>query len=231
MPRGGPRAQPPNYSTDEPKRSSERQSRVARGQDKSPPPIIGLSAAVDLPESLAVVFVVAAEPESGLVTPSWRSIEPLVHAPERRPTRARRPSRCGRRRRPRARTRSCPAARACMWPRRFRSPRLRHDLGVGRLPSPSSRRACLTAARAGSCTRCRPHAVAPRREVSVEVGVEVAAERGRPGKLQPIRRLYACSFASGARDTAASVTSWLARWTTEPLKPSAIAEQAGQPAV
>ena len=51
------------------------------------------------------------------------------------------------------------------------------------------------------------------------------------GNVQPIRRLYACSFASGARDTAQSITSWLARWTTEPLKPSAIAEQAGQPAV
>src|SRR5713101_6953345 len=51
------------------------------------------------------------------------------------------------------------------------------------------------------------------------------------GKLQPIRRLYACSFASGARDTAQSVTSWLARWTTEPSKPSAIAEQDGHPAV
>src|SRR5216683_8033234 len=51
------------------------------------------------------------------------------------------------------------------------------------------------------------------------------------GKLQPIRRLYSCSFASGARDTAQSVTSWLARWTTEPSNPSAIAEQDGHPAV
>ena len=51
------------------------------------------------------------------------------------------------------------------------------------------------------------------------------------GNVQPIRRLYACSFASGARDTAQSITSWLARWTTKPLKPSAIAEQDGQPAV
>src|SRR5215469_13843576 len=51
------------------------------------------------------------------------------------------------------------------------------------------------------------------------------------GKLQPIRRLYPWIFASGARDTAESVTSWLARWTAEPLKPSAIAEQDGQPAV
>src|SRR5882672_7786752 len=44
------------------------------------------------------------------------------------------------------------------------------------------------------------------------------------GNVHPIRRLYACSFARGARDTAESVTSWLARWTTKPLKPSAIAE-------
>src|SRR5919108_6507649 len=51
------------------------------------------------------------------------------------------------------------------------------------------------------------------------------------GNVQPIRRLYACSFASGARDTAQSITSWLARCTTNPLKPSAIAEQDGQPAV
>src|SRR2546426_4838788 len=50
-------------------------------------------------------------------------------------------------------------------------------------------------------------------------------------RSHPIRRLYACSFASGARDTAISVTSWFARWTTEPLNPSAIAEHDGQPAV
>src|SRR5262245_20441886 len=51
------------------------------------------------------------------------------------------------------------------------------------------------------------------------------------GNVQPNRRLYACSFASGARDTAQSITSWLARCTAKPLKPSAIAEQDGQPAV
>jgi hypothetical protein len=51
------------------------------------------------------------------------------------------------------------------------------------------------------------------------------------GNVHPIRRLYACSFASGARDMAMSVTSWFARWTTEPSNPSAIAEQAGHPAV
>jgi hypothetical protein len=39
------------------------------------------------------------------------------------------------------------------------------------------------------------------------------------GNIHPIRRLYACSFARGARDTAESVTSWLARWTTEAVEP------------
>src|SRR5512147_96852 len=68
-------------------------------------------------------------------------------------------------------------------------------------------------------------------EPNVVVEVEVAADRGRPGKVQPIRRLYACSFVSGARETAQSIASWLARCTTNPLKPSAIAEQDGQPAV
>ncbi len=51
------------------------------------------------------------------------------------------------------------------------------------------------------------------------------------GNVHPIRRLYACSFASGARDTAESVTSWLARWTAKPSNPSAIVEQDGHPAV
>jgi hypothetical protein len=49
------------------------------------------------------------------------------------------------------------------------------------------------------------------------------------GNVHPIRRLYACSFASGARDTAQSMTSWFARWTAMPLNPSAIAEQDGHP--
>ena len=67
-------------------------------------------------------------------------------------------------------------------------------------------------------------------EPDAEVEVEVAAERGRPGKRPPHPPLYA-SFARGARDTAESVTSWLARWTTKPSNPSAIAEQDGHPAV
>src|SRR3954465_1127395 len=51
------------------------------------------------------------------------------------------------------------------------------------------------------------------------------------GKLQPMRCLYAWSFSSGARDAAQSITSWFARWIANPLKPSAIAEHEGQPAV
>ena len=51
------------------------------------------------------------------------------------------------------------------------------------------------------------------------------------GNVQPIRRLYAWSFARGARDTADSMTSWLARWTAKPSNPSAIVEQVAHPAV
>ncbi|AOU98293.1 hypothetical protein BI364_10265 [Acidihalobacter yilgarnensis] len=43
------------------------------------------------------------------------------------------------------------------------------------------------------------------------------------GKRQPIRRWYACSFTSGARDVPQSMTSYV----TNPLKPSAIAELCG----
>ncbi len=46
-----------------------------------------------------------------------------------------------------------------------------------------------------------------------------------------MRRLYAWMWASGARETAISVTSWFASWMTEPSKPSAIAEQEGHPAL
>src|SRR6266508_3923214 len=38
-------------------------------------------------------------------------------------------------------------------------------------------------------------------------------------------------LAIGACETAIIATSWFSRWTTKPLKPSAIAEHAGQPAV
>ena len=53
----------------------------------------------------------------------------------------------------------------------------------------------------------------------------------RQGNVQSIRRLYSRNFARGARDTAHSITLWLARCTATPLNPSAIAEQDGHPAV
>src|SRR5438067_5787819 len=51
------------------------------------------------------------------------------------------------------------------------------------------------------------------------------------GKLQPMRRLYACNFSSGACETQSMVTSRAFRWETIPLNPSAIDEQVVQPAL
>src|SRR5688500_17081797 len=51
------------------------------------------------------------------------------------------------------------------------------------------------------------------------------------GNVHPIRCLYPCSFSSGARDTAQSITSWLARCSWNPSKPSATAEHEVQPAL
>src|SRR5207244_590084 len=50
------------------------------------------------------------------------------------------------------------------------------------------------------------------------------------GKLQPIRRLYACRFSSRARETATKVTPRGGRWTAAPSTLSAVYEQPGQPA-
>ena len=66
---------------------------------------------------------------------------------------------------------------------------------------------------------------------ALKSGLKSPPSEDAQGNVHPIRRLYACSFASGARDTAESVTSWLARWTTKPLNPSAIVEQVAHPAV
>jgi hypothetical protein len=46
---------------------------------------------------------------------------------------------------------------------------------------------------------------------------------GRPRRARP-----STCVSSGAGDTAQNITSWLARWTAKPLRPTAIAEQAGQ---
>jgi len=50
------------------------------------------------------------------------------------------------------------------------------------------------------------------------------------GKLQPMRRLYACNFSSGACETKSMVTSRAFTCGTRPLTPSAIDELVGQPA-
>ena len=50
------------------------------------------------------------------------------------------------------------------------------------------------------------------------------------GKLQPIRRLYACNFSSEAWETKSMVTSRAFKCGTTPLMPSAIDEQVVQPA-
>ena len=47
------------------------------------------------------------------------------------------------------------------------------------------------------------------------------------GMLQPMRRLYACSLSSGARDTKSIVTSCAFRCGIRPLTPSAIDELTG----
>src|SRR5215831_2463552 len=65
---------------------------------------------------------------------------------------------------------------------------------------------------------------------TLKSGLKSLPDEDAQGNVQPIRRWYACSFASGARDAAQSITSWLARCTAMPLKPSAIDEQEGQPA-
>lgn len=66
---------------------------------------------------------------------------------------------------------------------------------------------------------------------TLKSGLKSLPNEDAHGNVQPIRRLNACSFCSGARETAQSITSWLARWMANPLKPSAIAEQDGEPAL
>ena len=51
-------------------------------------------------------------------------------------------------------------------------------------------------------------------ERHLEVVVDLAAGRRAHGKLRPHSSLYSCSAASKVRDTAQSITSSFARWTT-----------------
>jgi hypothetical protein len=65
----------------------------------------------------------------------------------------------------------------------------------------------------------------------LEVVVEVAVERRRPREAPAHPLLVRLQLRERSRDTAQSVRSRLARWTTKPSKPSAIDEQDGHPAV
>src|SRR6516164_2079120 len=174
--------------------------------------------------SALVVLVVAVPPDARLVAPLGGAVEPLVHAPK-----------------------AVQSARiggvgvvddavlehegAHTWP----FARVGGCVGSanGREPGDGLRDRCRIhrMAAAPVVVLDDPLALLRLGERDVEVEVEVAVERGRPGKRPPIRRLYACSFASGARDTAESVTSWFARCTVKPSNPSAIVEQDGHPAV
>lgn len=91
----------------------------------------------------------------------------------------------GRRGRPRVQTRLCPAARVCTWPRRF--PAWLQDDGslVATLRAPSC--PCDTASRCCS---------------SVNRTLKSLPNEKAQRKARSIRRLYACSFASGAREDA-----------------------------
>src|SRR5262245_30763818 len=90
--------------------------------------------------------------------------------------------------------------------------------------------------RPGQLAEVKLYSTFPARSSSSEYPTPKSSLKSLPndeahGKVHPIRRRYACSLASGARDTAHSITSWLARCTAKPLKPSAIAEQDEQPAL
>src|SRR6058998_264946 len=153
--------------------------------------------------SALVVLVVAAPPGARLVAPLGRAVEPLVHAPE-----AVQSARIGgigvvddavlERERAHAR----PLARV--------RGRVGSDSGRELGDRLRDRRRVHRVAAAPVVVFDAPLALLLLAEPDVEVEVEIAAERGRPGKRPPHRRLYGCSFARGARETAESVTSWLA---------------------
>ena len=86
--------------------------------------------------------------------------------------------------------------RSRKWPGRFRTPPPAGPL-VPESAWPPSECDC-----ADSCTRCSPRAA-----LAIETLVEVAAQRGCPGKRPPHPPLVRLQLASGARDTADSVTS------------------------
>ena len=164
------------------------------------------------------VLVVAAPPDARLVAPLRCTVEPLVHAPE-----AVQPSCIGgisvvddavlERERAHAR----PLAR------------VRGRVGSGHGGEIGDRLHdrrhvhCVPAAPVVVFDDCLALLLLGERDVEVEV--EVAAERGRPGKRPAHPALVGLERASGARDTAENVTSWFAQGgrrsrQTRPQSPS-----------
>ena len=130
----------------------------------------------------ALVSVVMPDPKILLVASLRRPVEPLIHRPRDRLARARRRNTCDRRPRPPTRTRSCPAARGCTG---------HIGAGHGRADTVALRRrprrhvvrlARLHRLLAPVVVLDAPLALLLLREVDVEVGVEVAAERRGPGE-------------------------------------------------
>src|SRR2546421_12036428 len=165
--------------------------------------------------SAFVVLVVAAHPDARLVAPFGGAVEPLVHAPE-----------------------SVQSARiggigvvddavlerehAHAGPLARVRGRVGSDSGRELGDRLRDRRRVHRVAAAPVVVFDAPLALLLLAEGDVEVKKSLLDEDAQ-GNAHPIRRSYACSFARGARDTAQSITSWLARCTTTPLKPSAIA--------
>src|SRR5437879_694573 len=180
-------------------------------------------AATTARHSARVVLVVAAKPGARLVASLGGAVEPLVHAPEAvESAHISGIGVVGDAILEYERTQARPIARV----------RGRVGSGHGRELSDRlrDRRRVHRVAAAPVVVFDAPLALLLLGERDVEVKKSLLDEDAK-GNAHPIRRSYACSFARGARDTAQSITSWLARCTTTPLKPSAIAEQDGQPAV
>src|SRR5216684_6085358 len=129
--------------------------------------------------SLAVVLVVAAPPEAGLVATEWRAVEPRVHAPEAvQPARVRRVGVVYDAILERERAHARPLARIRG---RVGSAHGREDYRPF-VAGVRSRRARSPRRLAPVVVFDAPLALLLLGEPDVEVDVEVAAERGRPGE-------------------------------------------------
>ena len=106
----------------------------------------------------------------------WARGRATDRRPRARPGRAHKWNRRGRRRRPRSRTRSCPAGRACRFARRFRTIAAKRATGSGTCAA----RQRMLASPVIVFDATLVLLILGDRDVEIEV--EIAAERGRPGK-------------------------------------------------